>query len=89
MALTKEDLQAIGEITRAIVKEETQPQFDELKADNARMNQNIAKLEQLPDQIKAMSEGITGINRNIEEMKTRLDNIENTLDNAVIVKAAQ
>lgn len=55
----------------------------------APIRQSIVKLEDLPRQIRLIAEGHMGTVERLDRIESRLDSIENQLENAVIVKAAQ
>lgn len=71
------DNQELLQAIRAIVHDEVKP-----------LRESVAKLEDMPRQIKLIAEGHTGLVEHMDRIETRLDNIENQLENAVIVKAA-
>ncbi|WRS27813.1 hypothetical protein U6B65_01410 [Oscillospiraceae bacterium MB08-C2-2] len=85
--MDQEALQAIRELfieerqhTARIIEEKLEDKIKPLR-------DSIAKLEDMPKQIKIIAEGHIGLDRNIKELQDHIAEVQTTLENAIVVKA--
>ncbi len=76
MALTKEDLQAIGQLTKDVIKEELRPINTRLDSLDSGLKATNTRLDATNTRLDSLDTGLKATNTRLDATNTRLDSLD-------------